>query len=216
MPLPATVFTLSLHTPGTWAHWCLSLLQHHAAGDPGQFGGPRCSMTVTRRWLQRVVCPLLDRAWLRRLWRGLALLSNVRFIPGVVRPYKFDRSVYNSSVDSGMARWWGLARHGHDPCPGGRAARHTGDVSSCAFCTSPVGDLTHCLTCCPAFADLRIQWCAAAAHVAPAEASLWTQHSWIFNPQDLANTRCIVRAHIQFVGQVCARVDSCRRGRADL
>ena len=50
-------------------------------------------------------------------------------------------------------------------------------VSSCAFCTSPVGDLTHCLTCCPAFADLCIQWCAAA-HVAPAEAPLWTQHSW--------------------------------------
>ena len=114
MPLPATVFTLSLHTPGTWAHWCLSLLQHHAAGDPGQFGvGPRCSLTVTRRWLQRVVFPLLDRAWLRRLWRGLALLSNVRFILGVVRPYMFNRSVYKSSVDSGMVRWWGrLARHG--------------------------------------------------------------------------------------------------------
>ena len=29
------------------------------AGDPGQFGvGPRCSLTVTRRWLQRVVIAL--------------------------------------------------------------------------------------------------------------------------------------------------------------
>ena len=63
--------------------------------------------------------------------------------------------------------------------PGGRAARHRGDVSSCAICTSPVGDLTHCLTCCPAFADLRIQWCAAA-HVAPAEASLWDAALLIF------------------------------------
>ena len=101
------------------------------------------------------------------------------------------------------------------PRPMPRAARHRGDLSSCAFCTSPVGDFTHCLTCSPAFVDLRIQWCAAA-HVAPAEASLWTQHSWTFNPEDLANTRCTVRAHLQFVGQVCARVDSCRRGRADL
>ena len=148
--------------------------------------------------------------WSVLSWIPLGFLSNVRFIPGVVRPCTFDRSVYNSNVDSGMARW-SDPRHGHDPCPGGRAVRHRGDVSSCPFCTSPVGDLTHCLTCYPAFAVLRIQWCAAA-HVAPAKVSLWTQYSWIFNSQDF---RCTVRAHIQFVGQVCARVDSCRRG-ADL
>ena len=121
VPLPATVFTLSLHTPGTWAHWCLSLLQHHAAGDPGQFGvGPRCSTTVTRRWLQRVVCPLLDRAWLRRLWRGLALLSNVRFIPGVVRPRPIGLQLQRRFWHGSMV---GLARHGHDPCPVSSAQR---------------------------------------------------------------------------------------------
>ena len=89
--------------------------------------GPRCSLTVTRCWLQRVVFPLLDRAWLRRLWRGL---SNVRFTPGVVRSYVINRSIYNSGIDSGMARWWGLARHGHDPCPGRRAAQHSPRGSS--------------------------------------------------------------------------------------
>ena len=35
---PAAVLALSHNTPGTWAHWCLSLLQHHAAGNPADFG----------------------------------------------------------------------------------------------------------------------------------------------------------------------------------
>ena len=88
-------------------------------------------------------CPFLDRACLRRLWRGVALLSNVRFTSEVVRPCILNGLVDNSSVDCCIVRWWGLARHGHDPCPGGRAVRHKGDVSSCAFCTSRVGDFTH-------------------------------------------------------------------------
>ena len=37
VPLPAAVFDLSQNTRGTWAHWCLSLLQHHAAGNPADF-----------------------------------------------------------------------------------------------------------------------------------------------------------------------------------
>ena len=37
VPLPAAVFALSQNTPRTWAHWCLSLLQHHAAGESIRF-----------------------------------------------------------------------------------------------------------------------------------------------------------------------------------
>ena len=112
--------------------------------------------------------------------------------------------------------WWGLARHGHDPCPGGRAARHRGDVPSCAFCTSPVGDLTHCLSCCAAFTDLRVQWCAAA-HVAPTKASLWTQHCSTlgFSIRRIWRTPVALCAHTSSLLVRCARVDSCRRGRAD-
>ena len=206
VPLPAAVFALSQNTPGTWAHWCLSLLQHHAAGNPADFGvGPRCSSAVTRRWLHRVVNPLLDRAWFHRLRRGLALLSGIRFNPGAVRPYALDHMVYNSTVDPGLARWWGLARHGHDPCPGGRTARHRGDVSQCAFCSSASGDFAHCLAICPAFSDLRLRWCAAV-RVVPAEAAVWARHPWLFTPGHPGNSHGTVRGHVQFVGQVCARV----------
>ena len=74
VPLPVAVFALWQNTPGSWAHWCLSLslLQHHAAGNPADFGvGSRCSSALTR--LRRVVYPLLDRQWFHRLRRGLAL-----------------------------------------------------------------------------------------------------------------------------------------------
>ena len=32
------VFVLSQRVPGTWAHWCLSLLHQHAVGSPGYHG----------------------------------------------------------------------------------------------------------------------------------------------------------------------------------
>ena len=202
VPLPTAV-SLSQDTPGTWARWRLSLLQHHAARNPADFGvGPRCSSAVTRRWLHRVVYPLLDRTWFHRLRRGLALLSGIRFNSGAVRPDVLDHVVYNSTVDAGLARWWGLARHGHDLVdeqPG------TGDVSQCAFCSSASGDLVHCLAMCPAFSDLRLRWCGTV-RVVPAEAAVWARHPWLFTPGHPANSHGTVRGHVQFVGQVCARV----------
>ena len=176
-PIPASVFVLSQHVPGTWAHWCFSLLQHHAVGSLGYHGvGVGCSPLVIRRWLHHVVFPVLDRAWVQCLARALAI-TGVRFSPGSVRPFALDLSIYNSDVDPGLVRWWGLARHGHDPCPGGRPARHRGGEVACLFCPSTFGDLTHCLTSCPAFEDVRVQWCIAV-HIAPAEVSTSAQHSW--------------------------------------
>ena len=183
-----------------------SLLHHHGVGSPGYHGvGVGCSPLVIRRWLHHVVFPVLDRAWVQRLARALAILTGVRFSPGSVRPFALDLSIYNSDVDPGLFRWWGLARHGHDPCPGGRPARHRGGEVACLFCPSTFGDLTHCLTSCPAFEDVRVQWCIAV-HIAPAEVSTSAQHSWVFDPTHPANTRSTVRAHVRFVGQVCARV----------
>ena len=205
-PIPASVFVLSQHVPGTWAHWCFSLLHHHAVGSLGYHGvGVGCSPLVIRRWLHQVVFPVLDRAWVQRLARALAILTGVRFSPGSVRTFALDLSIYNSDVDPGLVRWWGLARHGHDPCPGGRPARHRGREVACLFCPSTFGDLTHCLTSCPAFEDVRVQWCIAV-RIAPAEVSTSAQHSWVFDPTHPSNTRSTVRAHVHFVGQVCARV----------
>ena len=65
--------------------------------------------------------------------------------------------VYGRSSSSSHARLWGLARWGHDPFPGGRAARHLGSSMSCAFCSSATGDLFHCLAECVAFNDLRME-----------------------------------------------------------
>ena len=116
---------------------------------------------MIRRWLHHVVFPVLDRAWVR----ALAILTGVRFSPGSVCPFALDLSIYNSDVDPGLE---GGGLHGHDPCPGGRPARHRGGEVACLFCPSTFGDLTHCLTSCPAFEDVRVQWCMAA-RIAPAE-----------------------------------------------
>ena len=100
VPISATVFTFSVKTPGTWVHWCLSLLQYMWT---------LVSLVLVRvvlcRWLQRVGVSL------RRLWRGFASFFHVRFTPGVVRrPFHIQcqhRFRHGSMV--------GLARHGYDP-----------------------------------------------------------------------------------------------------
>ena len=68
-----------------------------------------------------------------------------------------DPVVYNWSSSPSNARFWGLSRWRHDPFPGGRSARHW-DVTHHVF-RAATGDLFHCLTVCPFFTDLRIQWC---------------------------------------------------------
>ena len=108
------VFALSQNTPGTWAHWCLSLLQHHAAGNPADFGvGPRCSSAVTRRWS----CTALSIP----CWTERGFIVSVAASPSsLVSASTLELSVpsrwtFWSTIplfDLGLARWWGLARHG--------------------------------------------------------------------------------------------------------
>ena len=118
-------------------------------------------MTVICRWWQHVVILFLHRAWLRRLWRGLALLSNACFTSTAVGPYALNRSVHKLQ-HLFAARWWRLARQGHGPCPGDWAARRRGDVNGRGP-QSLFGVL-------PFFFDLHAEWCSAL-HVAPTEAS---------------------------------------------
>ena len=172
-------------------------LQHHAAGDFGQFGvGPRCSLTVTLRWLvtlcwlQRVVCPL----WIAL---GFVVYGAVSVFP-LQCPFYSGSCVPTHSTDrfaTPASIFASFARHGHDPCPGGRGARHRGDVSSCAFCTSRVGDLTHCLTCCPCFCRLACPVCSRSLCNGRSTLGFSIRRIW-------PTPRCTVRAHIQFVGQV--------------
>ena len=61
-----------------------------------------------------------------------------------------DRAIYGCSSLPSHARFWGLCQWGHDPFPGGRAARHLVSWFSCVLCSAPLGDLAHYL-CEPSF-----------------------------------------------------------------
>ena len=79
-----------------------------------------------------------------------------------------DVLVYGRGSSPEHARFWSLARWGHDPLPCGRPARHLGLPEGCRFCDASVGDLWHALSECPEFADLRAQWssrCGIAPHL---------------------------------------------------
>ena len=167
--------SLSQHTPG---HGSIGVC--HFSGDPGQ------SLTVTRRWLQWVVFPLLGQAWLRRLWCGLALLSNVRFAPASILAW-LDGDWPDVAT---MLRWTNS--------PAQRRC-----VFVCVLHQSSRQPHSLCLSCCSVFADLRLQWCAAP-YVAPAEAS----HGRGTLGFSIQRTWPTPFALCAFVGQVCARVDS--------
>ena len=67
------------------------------------------------------------------------------------------------------------------------------------------GDLAHCLSCCPAFSDLRAQWCVDTG-VAPSDGPWWASGEWVFHPWHVVNTPSVMRAHVRFVGLVCSRL----------
>ena len=85
-----------------------------------------------------------------------------------------DEMVYRFPRPS-HSRFWGLARWGHDPFPGGRAARHLAQPSSCSFCDAPQGDMFHCLSECAAFLNLNEQWCRRCS-VHPDSIPFWVRH----------------------------------------
>ena len=111
---------------------------------------------------------------------------------------------YGRSSIPSHARFWGLARWGHDLFPGGQAARHLGLSLSCVLCEAPSGDLFHCLSECPAFSDLRDKW-RRHCSIHPDSVSFWARHPWLFLPSSSLNSVSSIRAHVSFVGQVCER-----------
>ena len=126
-PLPAVVFRLAASVPGTWAHWCQSLLIYHSCWLPEFSGvGPGSNPSAVRRWFARGVAPALDRAWSHWPIGGLSALHPVRSNVSSSR-FSLDDAIYGPCINHADARWWGLARHGDDPCPGGRTSRHRGD-----------------------------------------------------------------------------------------
>ena len=206
-PVPASVFTLAQSTPGSWAHWCRAVISHHSVQRPDLCGvGPGCSASVTQRWVRRSVTPVLDRSWRQRVERSLGLLHTIRCDPRAQPQLSLPAFVYSQSVDAGLARWWGLARYGHDPGPRGRAARHRNSSPVCSFCCADVGDLAHCLSYCPAFSDLRAQWCVDSG-VAPSDGPWWASGEWVFDPWHVDNTPSVMRAHVRFVGLICSRLE---------
>ena len=101
----------------SWLSWCWSGL--FSSCDPSMAASCGFSCSGPRMAPASCPCPCHPHG---------------RSSPGFVSPFALDLSIYNSDVDPGLVRWWGLARHGHDPCPGGRPARHRGGEVACLFC----------------------------------------------------------------------------------
>ena len=89
-----------------------------------------------------------------------------------------------SCLSSHAPRWT------QDPFLGGRGARHLSFPLLCPPCEAPSGDLSHCLSECPAFSDLREQWSQQCS----------------VNPNSFhSGFAILVHAHVAFVGQVWER-----------
>ena len=188
-PLPALMFQTALSFPGSWASHCVRLCN--------SLGAPHC----VQAWFQ-THAPLLNRFLRDRLVAAASLLSvcHVR--------------VSSHAVDAGLHQMDVLPFHptlvsggllvGVMSFPG--VEQRGTLVSLCrAFCVRPPsGDLFHCLSECPAFSDLRDQWCRQCS-IHPDSVSFWARHPWLFLPSSSLNSVSSVRAHVLFVGQVCER-----------
>ena len=101
-----------------------------------------------------------------------------------------------------LVRWWGLARHGHDPCPvGGRPARHRGARSCMSFLsqhTRRPHSLPHELS-----SFRRSSYAVVSSSTHCTSRSLPHRHSTIGYLFQLcpANTFSAVRAQVRFVGR---------------
>ena len=103
-PLPAAVFRSATRVPGTWAHWCRSLLVHHSCWLPEPSGvGPGSTSSTLRRWFARGVAPALHRAWRQRLVLGLSALHTVRFDCSS-SDFTLNHMIYGRGVDPADAR----------------------------------------------------------------------------------------------------------------
>ena len=204
-PLPALIFHTALSVPSSWASLCVALCSSLGVPHPSSCGiGSLSSARCVQAWFQTHAAPPLNRSLRDRLVAAASSLS----VCHVHGPFAVNAGphqiVYGRSCSSSHARFWGLARWGHDPFPGGRAARHLGLSLSCALCEASSGDLFHCLSECPAFSDLRDQWCRECS-VHPDSVSFWVRHPWLFLPSSSLNSARLILAHVSFVGLVCER-----------
>ena len=147
-PLPALIFQTALSFPGSWASHCVRLCNFLGVPHPNVCCiGPLSSAHCVQAWFQTHAAPLLNRFLRDRLVAGASLLSvcRVRVSSLAVNAGPHQNGYGRSSIPS-HARSWGLACWGHDPFPGGRAAKHLG-LSLCrAFCVRP--PLLTCSTVC--------------------------------------------------------------------
>ena len=156
---------------------------------PSSFGvGPGCSVQQVRPWFPQCVVPPLDRTL-----RDPLLIATAALTVHLVDPPQSqcaDPVMHSWSSSPSNARFWDS--HGGD-------MTHS-PVPSCVLCGAATRDLFHCLTVCPVFTDLRMQWCRRCS-VPPDSATFW-MHPWFFNPgSDMNTPPVLVRAHVAFVGQ---------------
>ena len=121
-PLHALVFQESLMVPGSWPSLCVEICASSDISLPGSFG-------------HGLVSPHLDQSLRDRLCAAVSSLFvfHVDLCSQSVNRGP-DRAIYGCSSLPSHTRFWGLCRWGHDPYPGGHAARHL--VSSTHACSA--------------------------------------------------------------------------------
>ena len=141
-PLPATVLSVASQSPGTWAHHALAVCAHLDIPSPLTAGiHPQSPPHRVRRWVDLVVSLSLNLALRQRLQASIYSLSTTRLPDGATFSVNAgpDVFVYGRGSSPEHARFWSLARWGHDPLPCGRPARHLGLHGSCRFRDASVG-----------------------------------------------------------------------------
>ena len=203
-PLPALVFHTMFSVPESWVARCVSICDSLRIPLPSHCGvGVGSSAHSVRLWSRSCV-RTLDQCLHGRLFQAASTLSVSHVDPSSSTVNCGPDEVVYRFPRPSHSRFLGLARLGHDPLPGGRAARHLALPSSCSFCDATQGDLFHCLSECAAFSDLCEQWCRRVS-VHPNSIPFWVRHPWLFNPTSSFNTFRTVLAHVSFVGQACER-----------
>ena len=122
-PLPATKLSVASQSPGTWAYNALVNPFLPAVGIH-----PQSSPYRVRRWVDSAVSPALDVALRHRVQASICSLSTTRLPDGATFSVHSgpDVLVYGRGGSPEHARFWGLARWGHDRSLCGRPAQHVG------------------------------------------------------------------------------------------
>ena len=204
-PLPVLIFSLASAVPGSRPSQCDDMCRSLGIALPRSFGV--CSGSSpgsVHSWFRACVPPYLDQSLRQKLCTAASTLAvshvDLRLLSVNQGP---DHVVHGRLTLPSHARLWGLARWGHDPCPGG-CSSSLGQSLSCVSCDAPQGDLAHCQSSCRAFSDLREQWCRRVS-VPPDAAAQWACDPWVFNRSSSHNSVATLVAHISFVWQVCER-----------